>query len=37
MAPGFERKGPRTVGYRHGDYREVFRAFRTMFNLAASD
>lgn len=37
MTPGFERKGPRTVGYRHGDYREVFRAFRTMFNLAASD
>jgi D-amino peptidase len=37
MAPGFERKGPRTVGYRHGDYREIFRAFRTMFNLAAGD
>jgi D-amino peptidase len=33
MAPGFERRGGRTVAYRHEDYREVFRAFRTMFNL----
>jgi len=33
MAPGVERLGPRTVSYRHADYREVFRAFRTMFNL----
>ena len=37
MAPGFARVGPRTVGFRHEDYREVFRAFRTMFNLAGLD
>ncbi|MEO8140064.1 MAG: M55 family metallopeptidase [Gemmatimonadota bacterium] len=34
MVPGFTRAGPRTVLFRHEDYREVFRAFRTMFNLA---
>ena len=34
MAPGFMRTGPRTVAFRHEDYREVFRAFRTIFNLA---
>lgn len=34
MAPGIVRVGPRAVGFSHGDYREVFRAFRTMFNLA---
>ena len=34
MAPGFMRAGPRTVAFQHEDYREVFRAFRTMFNLA---
>jgi len=34
MVPGFVRAGPRTVAFRHEDYREVFRAFRTMFNLA---
>lgn len=34
MGPGYERKGPRTVGFKHDDYREVFRAFRAMFNLA---
>ena len=33
MVPGFERSGPRTVAFRHADYREVFRGFRTMFNL----
>ncbi len=37
MAPGFVRSGPRTVAYRHDDYREVFRAFRTMFNLTSTD
>lgn len=37
MAPGFNRIGPRTVSFRHDDYREVFRAFRTMFNLAGVD
>lgn len=34
MAPGIERTGPRTVAYEHTDYKEVFRAFRTAFNLA---
>jgi D-amino peptidase len=34
MAPGFERRGARTVGFSHDSYPEVFRAFRTMFNLA---
>jgi D-amino peptidase len=33
MAPGIIRTGPRTVSSRHEDFREVFRAFRTMFNL----
>lgn len=33
MGPGYERKGPRTVGFRSGDYRDVYRAFRAMFNL----
>ena len=37
MAPGFERTGPRTAAFRHEDYREVFRAFRTMFNLGGMD
>jgi D-amino peptidase len=35
MAPGVTRTGPRTVAYQHQDFREVFRAFRTMFNLAS--
>jgi D-amino peptidase len=34
MAPGFRRTGPRTVAFGHEDYRETYRAFRTMFNLA---
>lgn len=34
MAPNIERTGPRAVAYAHPDYREVFRAFRTIFNLA---
>jgi len=33
MVPGFVRSGPRSVAFSHDDYREVFRAFRTMFNL----
>jgi D-amino peptidase len=33
MAPAFRRSGPRTVSFRSDDYREPFRAFRTMFNL----
>ena len=35
MMPGASRTGARTVAYQHADYREVFRAFRTMFNLAS--
>lgn len=34
MAPGIARTGPRTVLARYEDFREVFRAFRTIFNLA---
>lgn len=37
MVPGFRRAGPRSVGFQHQDYREVFRAFRTMFNLGGLD
>jgi D-amino peptidase len=37
MAPGVTRTGPRTVAYQHQDFREVFRAFRTMFNLASDN
>ena len=37
MMPGASRTGARTVGYQHADYREVFRAFRTMFNLASDE
>lgn len=37
MVPGFRRVGARTVGYQHQDYREVFRAFRTIFNLGGLD
>jgi D-amino peptidase len=35
MAPGVTRTGPQTVAFQHQDFREVFRAFRTMFNLAS--
>jgi D-amino peptidase len=37
MAPGIVRTGGRTVSTRHEDFREVFRAFRTMFNLGGAD
>lgn len=37
MAPGISRTGPRTVAARYEDFREVFRAFRTMFNLGGLD
>jgi D-amino peptidase len=33
-APGAERTGARTLRFTHKDYREVFRAFRAMHNLA---
>lgn len=34
LVPGSSRTGGRTVGYTGGDYREVFRAWRAMYNLA---
>jgi D-amino peptidase len=34
-APGVTRLAGRTVGFQHPDYREVFKAFRSMYNLAA--
>jgi D-amino peptidase len=35
LVPGAERRDGRTLSYRHADYREVFRAFRAMYNLAS--
>jgi D-amino peptidase len=37
MAPGLARTGARTVGFQHEDFHEVFRAFRTMFNLGGME
>jgi D-amino peptidase len=37
MAPGIVRVGARTLGFQHPEFQEVFRAFRTMFNLAAGE
>ena len=34
LVPGSCRTGGRTVGYEGEDYREVFRAWRAMYNLA---
>ncbi|HJR17791.1 MAG TPA: M55 family metallopeptidase [Gemmatimonadales bacterium] len=34
LVPGSVRSGGRTVGYTGEDYREVFRAWRAMYNLA---
>ncbi len=35
LVPGSSRTGGRTVGYAGEDYREVFRAWRAMYNLAS--
>jgi D-amino peptidase len=35
LVPGSSRTGGRTVSYTADDYREVFRAWRAMYNLAA--
>jgi D-amino peptidase len=35
LVPGSSRPGGRTVEYSGDDYREVFRAWRAMYNLAA--
>ncbi len=37
LAPGSRRTGGRTVEYVHEDYREVFRAWRALYNLAGLD
>ena len=34
LAPGSVRTAGRTVSYTHDDYREVFRAWRALYNLA---
>jgi len=35
LVPGSVRSNGRTVRYRHADYREAFRAWRAMYNLAS--
>jgi D-amino peptidase len=35
LVPGSSRTGGRTVSYAADDYREVFRAWRAMYNLAS--
>ena len=35
LVPGSQRVGGRTVCYSGSDYREVFRAWRAMYNLAS--
>jgi D-amino peptidase len=35
LVPGSSRTGGRTVSYAAGDYRDVFRAWRAMYNLAS--
>ena len=37
LIPGSQRSGGRTVEYTHDDYREAFKAFRAMYNLAATE
>ncbi len=35
LVPGSKRIGGRTLEYVHDDYREVFRAWRALYNLAS--
>jgi D-amino peptidase len=35
LVPGAVRTDGRTLEYRHDDYREVFRAWRALYNLAS--
>ena len=35
LVPGSVRTTGRTITYTHGDYREVFRAWRALYNLSA--
>jgi D-amino peptidase len=37
LVPGSVRTGGRTLEYTHEDYREVFRAWRAMYNLAGAE
>lgn len=37
LVPGSARTAGRTVAYAHEDYREIFRAFRALYNLAGVD
>ncbi len=37
LVPGSKRTGGRTLEYVHHDYREVFRAWRALYNLASVD
>jgi D-amino peptidase len=37
LVPGATRTGGRTLEYVHEDYREVFRAWRALYNLAGLD
>ena len=37
LVPGSVRIGGRTLQYRHDDYREVFRAWRALYNLAGTE
>jgi D-amino peptidase len=36
LVPGSVRTGGRTLEYVHDEYREVFRAWRALYNLAAT-
>ena len=37
LVPGSRRTGGRTVEYAHDDYREAFKAWRAMYNLAGTE
>ena len=37
LIPGSQRTGGRTVEYTHPDYRDAFKAFRAMYNLAGTE
>lgn len=36
LTPGSERTGPREVRFTHTDYRELYRAWRAIYNLAGA-
>jgi D-amino peptidase len=37
LVPGSARTGGRSIAFRHDDYREVFRAWRAIYNLAGTE